>query len=194
MLVPPKLRGSPTAPHSRRLEGHLRHRWQHSNSRRAHPPHCLHARAHPAWWRGNGAGCLRAGQVSCTLNTDRTRDSAGRKVGLRTTRKGEPPHPAVTNPIPLPRASLSFLVKQPGGLGCKLHSKCSKARQAQNLNPGQDTRANKPRNEHTNADTKAHTKAHTSTDQPTNQPATHVRNHGQPTPPVTHARAQRPSS
>ena len=61
-----------------------------------------------------------------TLNTDRTRDSAGRKVGLRTTRKGEPPHPAVTNPIPLPRASLSFLVKQPGGLGCKLHSKCSK--------------------------------------------------------------------
>ena len=58
---------------SRRLEGHLRHRWQHSNSRRAHPPHCLHARAHPAWWRGNGAGCLRAGQVSCTLNTDRTR-------------------------------------------------------------------------------------------------------------------------
>ena len=31
---------------SRRLEGHLRHRWQHSNSRRAHPPHCLHARAH----------------------------------------------------------------------------------------------------------------------------------------------------
>ena len=32
---------------SRRLEGHLRHRWQHSNSRRAHPPHCLHARAHP---------------------------------------------------------------------------------------------------------------------------------------------------
>ena len=127
MLVPPKLRGSPTAPHSRRLEGHLRHRWQHSNSRRAHPPHCLHARAHPAWWRGNGAGCLRAGQVSCTLNTDRTRDSAGRKVGLRTTRKGEPPHPAVTNPIPLPRASLSFLVKQPGGLGCKLHSKCSKS-------------------------------------------------------------------
>ena len=33
----------------------------------------------------------------------------------------------------------------------------------QNLNPGQDTRANKPRNEHTNADTKAHTKALTST-------------------------------
>ena len=32
----------------------------------------------------------------------------------------------MTNPIPLPRASLSFLVKQPGGLGCKLHSKCSK--------------------------------------------------------------------
>jgi hypothetical protein len=32
----------------------------------------------------------------------------------------------VTNPIPLPRASLSFLVKQPGGLGYKLHSKCSK--------------------------------------------------------------------
>ena len=92
---------------SRRLEGHLRHRWQHSNSRRAHPPHCLHARAHPAWWRGNGAGCLRAGQVSCTLNTDRTRDSAGRKVGLRTTTKGEQPHPVVTNPIPLPRASLS---------------------------------------------------------------------------------------
>ena len=34
--------------------------------------------------------------------------------------------PAAMNPIPLPRASLSFLVKQPGGLGCKLHSKCSK--------------------------------------------------------------------
>jgi hypothetical protein len=33
----------------------------------------------------------------------------------------------VTNPIPLLRASLSFLVKQPGGLGCKLHSKCSKS-------------------------------------------------------------------
>ena len=32
----------------------------------------------------------------------------------------------MTNPIPLPRASLSFLVKQPGGLGYKLHSKCSK--------------------------------------------------------------------
>ena len=62
---------------------------------------------------------------SCTLNTDRTRDSAGRKVGLRTTTKGEQPHPAVTNPIPLLRASLSFLVKQPGGLGYKLHSKCS---------------------------------------------------------------------
>ena len=31
------------------------------------------------------------------------------------------------NPIPLPRASLSFLVKQPGGLGYKLHSKCSKS-------------------------------------------------------------------
>ena len=30
---------------SRRLEGHLQHRWQHSNSRRAHPPHCSHARA-----------------------------------------------------------------------------------------------------------------------------------------------------
>ena len=69
---------------SRRLEGHLRHRWQHSNSRRAHTPHCLHARAHAAWWRGNDDGCLRAGQASCTLNTDRTRDSAGRKVGLRT--------------------------------------------------------------------------------------------------------------
>ena len=43
-------------------------------------------------------------------------------------RKGEPPHRPrrPTNPIPLPRASLSFLVKQPGGLGCKLHSKCSK--------------------------------------------------------------------
>ena len=54
-----------------------------------------------------------AGQAaSCTLNTDRTRDSAGRKVGLRTTRKGEPPHPAVTNPIPLPRASLSSLVNE----------------------------------------------------------------------------------
>ena len=26
----------------------------------------------------------------------------------------------MTNPIPLPHASLSFLVKQPGGLGCKL--------------------------------------------------------------------------
>ena len=26
-----------------------------------------------------------------------------------------------------PRASLSFLVKQPGGLGYKLHSKCSKS-------------------------------------------------------------------
>ena len=37
--------------------------------------------------------------------------------------------PAATNPIPLPRASLSFLVKQPGGLGCKLHSKCSKCTQ-----------------------------------------------------------------
>ena len=34
--------------------------------------------------------------------------------------------PAVTIPIPLLRASLSFLVKQPGGLGYKLHSKCSK--------------------------------------------------------------------
>ena len=33
--------------------------------------------------------------------------------------------PAATTPIPLPRASLSFLVKQPGGLGYKLHSKCS---------------------------------------------------------------------
>ena len=32
----------------------------------------------------------------------------------------------MTNPIPLPRASLSYLVKQPGGLGYKLHSKCSK--------------------------------------------------------------------
>ena len=46
--------------------------------------------------------------------------------GIHHARKGEQPHPAVTNPIPLPRASLSFLVKQPGGLGCKLHSKCSK--------------------------------------------------------------------
>ena len=34
--------------------------------------------------------------------------------------------PAARNPIPLPRASLSFSVKQPGGLGYKLHSKCSK--------------------------------------------------------------------
>ena len=34
--------------------------------------------------------------------------------------------PAATNPIPLPRASLSFIVKQPGGLGYKPHSKCSK--------------------------------------------------------------------
>jgi hypothetical protein len=41
-------------------------------------------------------------------------------------RRRERPHPAVTNPIPLLRASLSFLVKQPGGLGYKLHSKCSK--------------------------------------------------------------------
>ena len=64
--------------------------------------------------------------ASCTLETNRNRDSAGRKVGLRTTRKGERPHPAVTNPIPLLRASLSFLVKQPGGLGYRLHSKCSK--------------------------------------------------------------------
>ena len=30
------------------------------------------------------------------------------------------------DPVALPRASLSFLVKQPGGLGCILHSKCSK--------------------------------------------------------------------
>ena len=33
--------------------------------------------------------------------------------------------PAATTPIPLLRASLSFIVKQPGGLGYKLHSKCS---------------------------------------------------------------------
>jgi hypothetical protein len=34
--------------------------------------------------------------------------------------------PMGSRSLPLPRASLSFLVKQPGGLGCKLHSKCSK--------------------------------------------------------------------
>ena len=34
----------------------------------------------------------------------------------------------MTNPIPLPRASLSSLVKQPGELGYKLHSKCSKCK------------------------------------------------------------------
>ena len=33
--------------------------------------------------------------------------------------------PAATTLIPLPRALLSFLVKQPGGLGCKLHSEQS---------------------------------------------------------------------
>ena len=43
-----------------------------------------------------------------------------------TYQEGGAASPAATNPIPLPRASLSFLVKQPGGLGCKLHSKCSK--------------------------------------------------------------------
>ena len=41
-------------------------------------------------------------------------------------KEGGAASPAATNPIPLPRASLSFLVKQPGGLGYKLHSKCSK--------------------------------------------------------------------
>ena len=40
--------------------------------------------------------------------------------------EGRAASPAATTPIPLPRASLSFLVKQPGGLGYKLHSKCSK--------------------------------------------------------------------
>ena len=42
-------------------------------------------------------------------------------------RKSMAASPAATTPIPLPRASLSFLVKQPGGLG--LHSmKCSKCK------------------------------------------------------------------
>ena len=49
LLVPPNKAQRVTYSASRRLEGHLRHRWQHSNSRRAHPPHCLHARAHAAW-------------------------------------------------------------------------------------------------------------------------------------------------
>jgi hypothetical protein len=41
--------------------------------------------------------------------------------------EGRAASPAATIPIPLPRASLSLLVKkQPGGLGYKLHSKCSK--------------------------------------------------------------------
>ena len=39
---------------------------------------------------------------------------------------GRATSPAAKTPIPLPRASLSFLVKQPGGLGYRLHSKCSK--------------------------------------------------------------------
>ena len=34
-------------------------------------------------------------------------------------KEGGAASPAATNPIPLPRASLSFLVKQPGGLGYK---------------------------------------------------------------------------
>ena len=40
--------------------------------------------------------------------------------------EGRAASPAATTPIPLPRASLSFIVKQPGGLGYKPHSKCSK--------------------------------------------------------------------
>ena len=51
--------------------------------------------------------------------------------GFRTrSRTYSPALKAATTPIPLPRASLSFLVKQPGGLGCKLHSKCSKCKAA----------------------------------------------------------------
>ena len=40
-------------------------------------------------------------------------------------KEGGAASPAATNPIPLPRASLSFLVKQPGGHGYKLHSRGS---------------------------------------------------------------------
>ena len=36
--------------------------------------------------------------------------------------EGRAASPAAKTPIPLPRASLSFLVKQPGGLGYKLPS------------------------------------------------------------------------
>jgi hypothetical protein len=69
------------------------------------------------------APCGPAGPACWTARADLRIPSTSRTAS---TRKGEQPHPAVTNPIPLLRASLSFLVKQPGGLGCKLHSKCSK--------------------------------------------------------------------
>ena len=55
------------------------------------------------------------------------------RAGRHPYQEGGAASPAATNPIPLPRASLSFLVKQPGGLGYKLHSKCSRRTYRQDL-------------------------------------------------------------
>ena len=56
-------------------------------------------------------------------------------------KEGGAASPAVTNPIPSPHASLSFLVKQPGGIGCKLHSKCSKCPPHDSMHTDTDRRS-----------------------------------------------------
>ena len=81
--------------------------------------------------------CLSgSGSAFGKIFTVMTREGVGRVKTKRSThpetepdgiiQEGGAASPAATNPIPLPRASLSFLVKQPGGLSCRLHSKCSK--------------------------------------------------------------------
>ena len=75
-----------------------------------------------AGWTGMLSGVKRHEQ------TYESRVRAGRPVS----KEGLAASPAALNPIPLTSALLSFLVKQPGGSGCRLahgnrlHSKCSK--------------------------------------------------------------------
>ena len=64
-----------------------------------------------------------AGPACWTARADLQIPSTNRTA---TYKKGRAASPAAKTPIPLPRASLSFSAKQPGGLGYKSTPKCSK--------------------------------------------------------------------